>query len=60
MSDDNIDDNITGLTIFIVLICLFIVIIIKGVTVTDENKNIVNEHMSWYDFLKLYQYERDE
>lgn len=43
-----------GITALIVIICLIIAILIKGVTVTDESKNIVNEHMTWIEFYKTY------
>ena len=43
-----------GITALIVIVCLIIAILIKGVTVTDKSKNIVNEHMSWIEYYKIY------
>ncbi len=43
----------TVITILITVICLFIVIYFKGVTVTDESKGIINKHMTWIEFIKL-------
>ena len=47
------EENITALTSLIVIICLIIAILIKGVTVTYKEKNIVNQHMSWVEYIKL-------
>ena len=41
------------ITIVIIIICLFVAICIKGVTVTNESKGIVNKHMSWIEFFEL-------
>lgn len=47
------ESSITGITIFIVIICFLLVILFKGVDVTDESKNIVNQHMSWFEFFEI-------
>lgn len=52
---------VTAITIFIIMVCLIVAILIKGVTVTNGDKEIVNQHMSWIDFFKLVkQWEGDK
>ena len=41
------------ITTIIIIVCLFIAICIKGVTVTNESKGIIDKHMSWIEFFEL-------
>lgn len=51
------ENKITFITISIIIFCFIIAIWIKGVYVTDTEKNIINQHMSWKQCLDLFKEE---